>query len=251
MNNSRFYYIQMKQLVYKWKSLLKALVKSSVTYKLYREMKVINPIARKHHLSRWKLYTYHLYYRYLGYNIVTNQYIRCKELENISINGLLLNAISVTSFSTNDRGKFNVRGSLQFNGRNSLSAGCKFDIGPNAVALFDNVFVNDNTIFSIHHSLSIGNGTCIGWGCQFLDEDFHEIYLTPLEGTTKPRKRMGIKIGSKVLITNHVFIYKNVEIADGCVIASNSVVKHSFLEPNCLIAGNPAQVIKRNIHHWT
>lgn len=42
---------------------------------------------------------------------------------------------------------------------------------------------------------------------------------------------------------NNCFIYKNVEIADGCVVASNSVVKKSLLEPNMLYAGVHAKAI--------
>ncbi|WP_227645842.1 hypothetical protein [Klebsiella pneumoniae] len=56
-----------------------------------------------------------------------------------------------------------------------------------------------------------------------------------------------ITIGENCLIGNNVAINKGCIIADGCVVASHSVVNGVFLEKNCLIAGVPARVIKRNI----
>ena len=58
-----------------------------------------------------------------------------------------------------------------------------------------------------------------------------------------------MNIGKNVLITNHCYIYKGVTVADGCVVASNSVLKNSFTKPNMLIAGNPAREIEE-IKGW-
>ena len=58
---------------------------------------------------------------------------------------------------------------------------------------------------------------------------------------------------SEIIIGNHVWIcsgtqiYKGTKIADGCVIAANSVVRGVFSVPNALIGGNPARIIKENI----
>ena len=40
---------------------------------------------------------------------------------------------------------------------------------------------------------------------------------------------------------------KKVEIQDGSVVGANSVVTKKFNEPNIIIAGNPAKIIRRNI----
>ena len=58
-----------------------------------------------------------------------------------------------------------------------------------------------------------------------------------------------ISIGCNVLVCNGCYIYKGVQIADGCVIAANSVVKTSFYKSDMLIAGNPAREICR-IKNW-
>jgi acetyltransferase-like isoleucine patch superfamily enzyme len=56
-----------------------------------------------------------------------------------------------------------------------------------------------------------------------------------------------IKIGNHVWAGGYVTICKNTEIADNCVIGTQSVVSGKFTEPNCILAGNPARVVKRNI----
>ena len=58
-----------------------------------------------------------------------------------------------------------------------------------------------------------------------------------------------MEIGKHVLIGNNCYNYKNVKIADGVVVASNSVVKKSLLEPNTLYAGVPAKEICK-IDNW-
>jgi len=54
-----------------------------------------------------------------------------------------------------------------------------------------------------------------------------------------------IKIGNNVWIGANAIILPGVEIADGCVIGAGEVVTKSFTEENCIIAGNPAKIIRR------
>lgn len=57
-------------------------------------------------------------------------------------------------------------------------------------------------------------------------------------------------IGNNVYIGPGAVIYGEIEIADNCYIGANSVVNRSFLEPNSVIAGVPARVIKNEELLW-
>ena len=54
------------------------------------------------------------------------------------------------------------------------------------------------------------------------------------------------KIGNNVEIGYGATIIGDIEIADDIIIGANSLVNKSFLEKGCIIAGNPAKIIKRN-----
>lgn len=57
----------------------------------------------------------------------------------------------------------------------------------------------------------------------------------------------GVIIGDHVWVGEKVYITKNVTIPNDCILAVNSVVTKRFEETNCVIAGNPAKVVKQNV----
>lgn len=177
-------------------------------------------------------------------NILVHQHTTIKGVKNISTGGNLNIGTDYVGFTgKKDPTILNVQGKLSFDGSFSIGRGCRMDIGQHAKVRFGkNGFVNPFTLFVIMHELEIGDNCAISWHCQFLDEDFHEIMY---EG--KKEKSRKITIGNKVWIGANSFIYKGTTIPDGCVVASNSVVRGVFTEKNTLIAGNPAKVIKHNI----
>lgn len=58
------------------------------------------------------------------------------------------------------------------------------------------------------------------------------------------------KIGHDVYIGPGDIIFGDIEIADGCYIGANAVVNKSILEPNSVIVGIPAKVLKKDSIHW-
>ena len=145
-------------------------------------------------------------------------------------------------------------GTLIVNGIVRIQRGCRIDVGDAAMLELNNCFINSNCIILCQHGISIGYGTAIGWNTQICDEDYHQVICANTLNTPNSQDFDGtsreIKIGNHVLIGNNCFIYKGVSIADGCVVASNSVVKKSLLEPNTLYAGVPAKAICK-IENWT
>lgn len=115
----------------------------------------------------------------------------------------------------------------------------------------DNVGISGVTIYA-RKKITIGENTCIGGNCKILDNDFH-----PIEAETRNkllRDENGgdsilipsreIKIGKNCFIGCNTIILKGTALGDGCVVGAGAVVCGKF-EDNCVIAGNPARVIKR------
>lgn len=98
----------------------------------------------------------------------------------------------------------------------------------------------------------IGENTCIGGNCKILDNDFHPIDMEErikllsdvYGGDSDLIPSCEIYIGKNSFIGCNCIILKGTIIGDGCVIGSGAVVAEKFKE-NCVIAGNPAKVIKR------
>ena len=59
--------------------------------------------------------------------------------------------------------------------------------------------------------------------------------------------KKSIKIGNDIWIGANVIILPGVEIGNNIIIGAGSVVTKSFKDSNCVIAGNPAKIIKTNI----
>lgn len=118
----------------------------------------------------------HIRYRIAGKNVLANNRVIIKGLRNIHTNGLLKIGMGYVGFvHKHDRTYLNINGSLVFGGAFHIGKGCRFDIGEGAVARFGTGVVNAESRFVIMHGLTVGDGCVISWGCEFLDEDFHQI----------------------------------------------------------------------------
>jgi len=142
-----------------------------------------------------------------------------------------------------DKTYLNIKGKLIISGKYTIGRGCRFDIGENAIVTIGNGgYMNCNTTLIIMNSLTIGDDCAISWNCQFLDDDFHEI-----DYPGKKNDADSIVIGNRVWVGCGVKIYKGTVIPDGCVVASDAVVRGVFTVENAIIGGNPAKVIKEGI----
>jgi len=182
-----------------------------------------------------------------GKRIVTSNRVRIQGLENIFPEETLSIGLSHYGFMSNkERTFFNVKGKLTFKGHFSVAKGCRFDVGQEAEVEFGSGYMSPDTHIIIMHGLTVGDDCAISWGCQLLDDDFHKLEY---EGRKKPTNSK-INIGSHVWLGNRVTVLKGAVIPDGCVVASNSLVNQVFTEKNCLLAGNPAKIVKRDVK-WT
>ena len=94
----------------------------------------------------------------------------------------------------------------------------------NEIIIKDNVLIGSNVLINDH-----SHGEC---------NDFSQPrFRLPLVSKGK------IEIEENCWICDNVVILGNVKIGKNCIIGANSVVNKSFPD-NCLIAGNPAKIIK-------
>lgn len=114
-----------------------------------------------------------------------------------------------------------------------LSAyGGRIEIGSNS-------YIGDRTEIHAGELVKIGNGVNIAWDCNILDRDYHA--FNGEQEVIKP-----VVIEDNVWIGVGSLILKGVTIGEGAVVAAGSVVTRD-VPPKCLVAGNPAKIIKENV----
>lgn len=93
-------------------------------------------------------------------------------------------------------------------------------------------------------SIKIGKDCLLSGDINFRTGDSHS--LLNLSGKRiNPSK--SIEIGDHVWIGTRVLILKGVKIPSGGAIGAGSLCNKQFEKENCVIAGNPAKVVKENI----
>lgn len=114
------------------------------------------------------------------------------------------------------------------------------------------VGISGATIYARKH-IEIGDNTCIGGNCKILDNDFHPIemesrihLLMDAHGgdANEAIPSADIVIGKNCFIGCNTIILKGTVLGDGCVVGAGAVVCGKYDE-KCVLAGNPARVIRK------
>lgn len=129
---------------------------------------------------------------------------------------------------------------LIVNGDFECYEGCIITIEENAVLQLGNGYINSNSKIYCYNKITIGDGAAISEEVIIRDSDNHKLLYEGYE-MTKP-----ITIGNHVWIGFRAVILKGVTIGDGAIIAANALVNKD-VPPNCLVAGVPAKIIKRDV----
>lgn len=93
--------------------------------------------------------------------------------------------------------------------------------------------------------ISIGDDCLFAHEIEIWSTDAHKIYDLVSQKLINPSQ--DITIGNHVWIGRYASVNKGAVIPDGCVVGANSFVNKVFDEKNCIIAGTPAKIVKRNI----
>lgn len=108
----------------------------------------------------------------------------------------------------------------------------------------NNVGISGATIYA-RKGISIGDNTMIGGNAKIIDNDFHPIEVEARNNDDKSKiGTREVVIGKNCFIGCNSLILKGTVLGDGCVVGAGAVVSGKF-EDNCVIAGNPARVIKK------
>ena len=100
----------------------------------------------------------------------------------------------------------------------------------------------DRGLTLYHYGSIVVNAACqIGKNCCIMNN----VNIGANQGSLKAPI-----IGDNVYIGPGAVIFGEITIADGCYIGANAVVNKSVLEPNSVIVGIPAKVIKTDPVHW-
>jgi acetyltransferase-like isoleucine patch superfamily enzyme len=116
------------------------------------------------------------------------------------------------------------------------------------IIIGNNVGISGSTI-SADTTVTIGNSVLIGTGCIISDTDAHPIKAEDRMDHTKTLSKP-IIIDDDVFIGARSIILKGVKIGKGSVVGAGSVVTKD-VPPFCIVAGNPAKIVKYLKHEQT
>ena len=102
-------------------------------------------------------------------------------------------------------------------------------------------------VFHCHEAsvVEIGAGCLFSQSVQFRPSDAHKIF--DLTTNTRINAPVPIRIGASVWVGQEVLFLKGANVPAGCIVGARSLVNKSFDEENCILAGVPAKIVRRQV----
>lgn len=144
--------------------------------------------------------------------------------------------------------QINLSGKLNVHGNVILNKGASLVVWRNAeMNLGNDVMICSGCLVKAVNNVTIGNHVMISSGCFIMDSSIHCLYDTT---TNKPPPPTGsIIIGDNVWLNMYTDIIKSGGAPTGCITTRYAFISTPFdsSDANCILAGQPAKIIKRNI----
>ena len=156
-------------------------------------------------------------------------------------------AIGTGLFSNRDiKPTLEIRGIVRFEENAFMGKSFMLSVDYNGFIYIKKNFTNSalGTIIC-NQNIEIGENFLSSWNTLIMDTDYHRV--KNIANNELSNKNSPILIGNNVWIGCGVTIIKGSIIADGCIIAANTLISGKYTEKNCLLAGNVAMVKKRDI----
>lgn len=132
---------------------------------------------------------------------------------------------------------------LTVNARFAVYEGSYIRVIKGGHLILNSGFINENVQITCGDTIEIGAGCVIGRDVVIRSFDGHTIQQYGYQISAP------IKIGEHVWIGQGATILKGVDIGDGAIIAANAIVTKD-VPAHCIVAGNPAKVVKENINWY-
>lgn len=117
----------------------------------------------------------------------------------------------------------------------------------NIINIDDNFQMQKGKIYCVYENarIIIGKNCLFSWGVEIQSNDMHSLIDLDTKEIINPGNF--VEIGENVWLAKHVFINKNVKLADNISVGARSLVTKSCEENNVVLAGIPAKIIRRNV----
>lgn len=147
---------------------------------------------------------------------------------------------------------------IKENSKVAIGNECLFEAGTiwvdfdASVIIGKGVYISHNYKFLVYknNSIMIGDDCMLSSHVSMRSHDAHSIFDIEtgknINSTCDIRKKRKIYIGNHVWIGENAYILYNTQIGDGSIIGAMSLVK-SKIPNNCIAAGVPARLVKKNI----
>ncbi|MGG2397479.1 acyltransferase [Pseudomonas sp. SH1-B] len=147
-----------------------------------------------------------------------------------------------------------------------LACGFIFESNAGHIVIGESTFINSGTSLICRDGIKIGSYVTIAWGCTLYDHNSHSLDYRDRIGDLNAQladyragrdlieNKNWNNVGSEeITIEDYAWIgmnsivLKGVRIGEGAIVGAGSVVRHD-VEPWTIVAGNPAQFVKRLKH---
>lgn len=138
-----------------------------------------------------------------------------------------------------------ISGKVICKGKTTIGHGGRICVMDKGILEFGNNFSNIAQMTIIcKKNIIFDDDVLTSWEILIMDTDFH--FSVNIDTNQHSIMDKPIYIGKNVWIGTKAVILKGSHIADGCIIGAYALVSRKFEECNCVIAGNPAIIVKKN-----